>query len=110
MESEIDLKVSFRFLSLNDEQVEKLRLSFGVIELGKHFKTGKNVGIVILRSDNIRQVSKFMDVHGIAPEDTDIFLSFITFHSTRILDIPGYVADAAVELKSRLTLSYTIKR
>ena len=108
MESDIELKITFRFLSLSDGQVEKLSEEFKESKFGKHFKTKMQVGRIPLSERNIQLISRFITANNIAHEDTDIFISFITEYDTRIMEIPNYVARAAVELKSKMTLSYTI--
>ena len=108
MESDIELKITFRFICLSDSQADKLSEEFEESKFGKHFKTKMPVGLIPLKEENIQLISKFIATNNIATENTDIFISFITEYDTRIVEIPQYVARAATELKSKMTLSYTI--
>ena len=109
MNSDIELEINFRFLSLTEEQVPLLSEELSDASFRDHFKNKCKVGCINLTSDRIDLVSKFMKENSIESKNTDIFLSYITEYDSRILDIPEYVAKASVALGSKITLSYTIK-
>lgn len=108
MESDIELKISFRFLELSEKQATALRSSELVAKFGTHFKTKSITGIVPLNVVNINQISIFIDENNISKETTDIFISFVTEYDTRIIDIPSFVNQAVIKLSCKLVLSYTI--
>lgn len=108
MDADIELNISFRFLALSDAQAEKLRASELEVTFGKHHKTSKNVGCVVLASGVIAHLSNFIVDNSVTEDEYDIFISFCTEYDTRIIDIPAYVNEAVKRLGSKLVLSYTI--
>jgi len=108
MNSNIELKISFRFAKLSEHQATILKNTFSELKLGKHFKTKNITGSIPLTEDNISLISSFMETNDIPKEITDIFISFVTEYGTRIIDVPTYVNQAVIKLGSKITLSYTI--
>jgi len=108
MDSDIDLKISFRFLELSEGQAFALKNDNLEATFGTHFKTKSITGSVPLREDNIDQVSSFIEENHISKDSTDIFVSFVTEYDTRIFEVPNYVNQAVVKIGSQLVVSYSI--
>ena len=108
MESDINLEVSFRFLSLSKDQADALKATDLVSNFGVHFKTKKITGLIPLSSSSTIGISEFIENHKIDVSDTDIFISFLTEYDSRIIDIPNYVNEAILKIGSKMVLSYTI--
>ena len=108
MDSDIELKISFRISELSEKQAVALKEVIPESGFGKHHKTKKTTGIIPLRNNNIPLISSFMNSNNISKDITDIFISFVSEYDTRIIDVPDYVNQAVIKLGSKLTLSYTI--
>lgn len=108
MDSNINLNVSFRFLALTENQAAALKNTNLAPTFGTHFKTKSITGSVPLSEDNIDQIFSFIKENNISKEFTDIFVSFVTEHDSRIIEVPDYVNHAVVKIGSKQVVSYTI--
>ena len=108
MESDIELKINFRFLELTEKQAAALKISKLGAKFGTHFKSQKPTGVVPLNKNNIDLISNFIKENEIPSGLTDIFISFVTEYDTRTIDIPDYVNQVVKELGSKIVVSYAI--
>lgn len=107
-ESKITLKSLLRVFSLSDDQVDLLNESDLICRQGKHFETGLPNAIFDLEKCDIDLLYKFTTLANIDPSNVDIFLSFRTEYSTRILRVPKVVNKAVKKFDCEVNISYTV--
>ena len=108
MGNDVELKVSFRFLSLSHAQASELQTSFSAADFGKHFKSGELTAALDLGCVDLGALSKFIRANAIEVDATDIFISLVSEHDSHIVDVPPCVHAAIREIGSKLVISYTV--
>ena len=108
VESNIVLESYLRVLTLSNAQQSVLKESELKYEQGKHFKTGMPNAIFDLDKCNINILQAFIEKAGIESHDMDIFLSFRTSYSNRIIRVPNSAKNAIKVFNCEVNISYTI--
>jgi len=108
-ESNIDLHSLFRVFSLTDEQVDLLNETDLNCEWGEHFQTKMPNAIFDLEKCDIESLHRYTNTAKVNPKNMDIFLSFRTEYSTRILGVPKVVNKAIKTFDCDITISYTVR-
>ncbi len=108
MGSDVKMEVSFRFLSLSRKQALELERKFRFADFGKHFKTGESTASLNLEYIDLEAVCSFLGETEIEVGATDIFISLVSEHDSRIVDVPSCVHEAIRTIGSKLVLSYTV--
>ncbi len=107
MDSDVELKCHFRFLSLSDVQAEKLKSACKEVDFGRHFKTQKVTASIELSEAVIPTLVEFVKLNSVPQTETDIFISILSKYESRIVDIPEFINKAIISLGSKLVFSFT---
>jgi len=108
MDSEIELNISFRFFSLTEELSNEIKSSLKASSCRPNKKLGGFIVCMPLTQSSLEFIESFVTSNKVEVENTDIFVSFVTEHDSRIIGLPNIITKASFSIGSPVTLSYTV--
>lgn len=108
MDSDIELDISFRFLSLSETLANEIRPFLEASSYRANRKLGGFVVCVPLTPTSLEFIESFVSSHDVEIENTDIFVSFTSEYDSRIIKLPSILTKASCSIGSTVTLSYTV--
>ena len=108
MDSDIELDISFRFLSLSETLANEIKPLVKASSYRPNRKLGGFVVCVPLTPTSLEFIESFVSSHDVDIESTDIFVSFTTEYDSRIIELPNIITKASFSIGSPVTLSYAV--
>jgi hypothetical protein len=99
---------SFRFLSLSQEQADKLAVLIPCAKFGEHYKSGKIVGsIELIDSSYVVTIDEFKRSQAFLATDCDIFISIASDKKEETWRAPKVVNYLVNIVNCPIVFSYT---